>query len=36
MRQSLLFLSVIALASCQGEKAIYENASYSMYADRIV
>ena len=24
------------LASCQGEKAIYENESYSMYADRIV
>ena len=36
MKKLLFLLPMAVLASCQGEKAIYENDSYAMYADRIV
>lgn len=36
MKKLLYLLPLAVLASCQDEKAIYENDSYSMYADRIV
>lgn len=36
MKKFLFLVPMAILASCQGEKAIYENESYSMYADRIV
>ena len=36
MKKTLVLVSVLALASCTGKKAIYENDSYAMYEDRIV
>ena len=36
MKKTLVLVAVIALASCAGKKAIYENDSYAMYEDRIV
>ena len=36
MKKALFLMPLILLAACQGEKAIYENDSYSLYADRIV
>ena len=36
MKKTFVLVAVIALASCAGKKAIYENDSYAMYEDRIV
>lgn len=36
MKKLLMILPIAMLASCQGEKALYENDSYSMYADKII
>ena len=36
MKKTLVLVAVIALASCAGKKAIYENDSYAMYEDRII
>lgn len=36
MKKTFILMPLILLAACQGEKAIYENESYSMFADRIV
>ena len=36
MKKTFILLPLMLLAACQGERAIYENESYSMFADRIV
>ena len=36
MKKTLVLVAVLALASCAGKKAIYENDSYAMYEDRII
>ena len=36
MKKTFILMPLILLAACQGERAIYENESYSMFADRIV
>ncbi len=36
MKKTLVLVAVLAVASCTGKEALYENDSYSMYVDRIV
>lgn len=35
MKKPLILLTSMLLIACQGEKTIYENDSYRMYADRV-